>query len=58
MLKKITTVRPPATVAKGGDKKKYHDKFDKSKIDCRKYGEYGHFAYECDAMKKVANGVM
>jgi hypothetical protein len=42
---------------KSGDKKKYRSKFDKSKIDCRKCGEYGHFADECDAVKKVVNGV-
>jgi hypothetical protein len=42
---------------KSGDKKKYHGKFDKSKIDCRKCGEYGHFDDECDTMKKVTNGV-
>jgi hypothetical protein len=42
---------------KSGEKKKYRGKFDKSKIDCRKCGEYGHFANECDAVKKVANGV-
>jgi hypothetical protein len=44
----------------GGNKnveKKYHRKFDKLKIDCRKCGEYGHFTDECDAMKKVVKGV-
>jgi hypothetical protein len=42
---------------KSGDKKKYHGKFDKSKIDGRKCGEYGHFTDECDVVKKVTNGV-
>jgi hypothetical protein len=42
---------------KSGDKKKYRGKFDKSKIDCRKCGEYGHFTDECDVVKKVTNGV-
>jgi hypothetical protein len=37
--------------------KKYRRKFDKAKIDCRKCGEYGHFADECDAVKTVVKGV-
>ncbi|CAN6204667.1 unnamed protein product [Urochloa humidicola] len=37
--------------------KKYRGKFDKSKIDCRKCGELGHFADECDAVKKMAKAV-
>jgi hypothetical protein len=44
----------------GGNKngeKKYRRKFDKSKIDFRKRGEYGHFTDECDAVKKVMKGV-
>lgn len=41
---------------KSGEKK-YCGKFDKSKIDCCKCGEYGHFTDECDAVKKVVNGV-
>jgi hypothetical protein len=44
----------------GGNKngeKKYRRKFDKSKIDCRKCGEYGHFTDECDAVKKVMKDV-
>ncbi|CAO2152251.1 unnamed protein product [Urochloa humidicola] len=36
---------------------KYCGKFDKSKIDCRKCGELGHFADEYPAMKKVMKGV-
>ncbi|XP_039827208.1 uncharacterized protein LOC120688929 [Panicum virgatum] len=44
------------------DKKKYHGKFDKSKIDYRNCGEFcgefGHFADECPAaVKKVMKGV-
>ncbi|CAN6176107.1 unnamed protein product [Urochloa humidicola] len=41
----------------GGDKKKYRGKFDKAKIDCRKCDELGHFADECDAVKKMAKAV-
>ncbi|KAF0898546.1 hypothetical protein E2562_008133 [Oryza meyeriana var. granulata] len=40
-----------------GEKKKYHGKFDKSKIDCRNCSEFGHFADECPAVKKVVRGV-
>ncbi|KAF0906737.1 hypothetical protein E2562_012554 [Oryza meyeriana var. granulata] len=40
-----------------GDKKKYRDKFDKSKIDCRNCGEFGHFTEECDKQKKVTRAV-
>jgi hypothetical protein len=41
----------------GIGEKKYHGKFDKSKIDCRNCGEFGHFADECPAVKKVVKGV-
>ncbi|XP_025828683.1 uncharacterized protein LOC112903668 [Panicum hallii] len=44
----------------GGNKsgeKKYHCRFDKSKIDCRRCGEYGHFTDECDGVKKMTKGV-
>ncbi|KAF0923137.1 hypothetical protein E2562_003354 [Oryza meyeriana var. granulata] len=41
-----------------GEKKKYRGKFDKLKIDCRNCGEFGHFADECPAMKKVVKGMV
>ncbi|KAF0905481.1 hypothetical protein E2562_004446 [Oryza meyeriana var. granulata] len=40
-----------------GEKTKYRGKFDKSKIDCRNCGEFGHFADECPAVKKVVKDV-
>ncbi|KAF0890972.1 hypothetical protein E2562_005083 [Oryza meyeriana var. granulata] len=40
-----------------GKKKKYRGKFDKSKIDCRNYGEFRHFADECPIVKKVVKGM-
>ncbi|KAF0907216.1 hypothetical protein E2562_015723 [Oryza meyeriana var. granulata] len=40
-----------------GEKKKYRGKFDKSKIDCRNCGEFGHFTDEYPAVKKVVKGV-
>ncbi|KAF0888550.1 hypothetical protein E2562_014757 [Oryza meyeriana var. granulata] len=41
-----------------GDKKKYRGKFDKSKIDCRNCGDFGHFTDECDKLKKVTKAVV
>ena len=42
--------------SKNGDKK-YRGKFDKSKIDCHKCGEYGHFTDECEETKEMKNRV-
>ncbi|OEL15923.1 hypothetical protein BAE44_0023058 [Dichanthelium oligosanthes] len=44
-------------VNKNGDRKKYHDRFDKSKINCRYCGEYGHFADECPEPRKVTKAM-
>jgi hypothetical protein len=41
----------------GTSEKKYRGKFDKTKIDCRRCGEFGHFVDECPAVKKVVKGV-
>uniref|UniRef100_J3N6B2 DUF4219 domain-containing protein n=1 Tax=Oryza brachyantha TaxID=4533 RepID=J3N6B2_ORYBR len=35
----------------GGDKKKHRGKFDKTKVHCYKYQEYGYFADECREAK-------
>ncbi|KAG8052987.1 hypothetical protein GUJ93_ZPchr0001g30310 [Zizania palustris] len=37
--------------------KKYHGKFDKSKIDCHMCGEFGHFTDKCDEVKKATRAV-
>ncbi|WVZ50562.1 LOW QUALITY PROTEIN: hypothetical protein U9M48_001804 [Paspalum notatum var. saurae] len=44
---------------KGDDKKKYREEvpFDKSKIDCCNYGEFGHFADGCEKPKKMTKGM-
>ncbi|WVZ80285.1 hypothetical protein U9M48_027776 [Paspalum notatum var. saurae] len=42
---------------KGGDKKKYRGRFDKSKIDFHNCGEYGHFADECEKPKKMTKEI-
>jgi hypothetical protein len=41
----------------GVGEKKYRGKFDKSRVNCRNCGEFGHFTDECPAVKKMVIGV-